>query len=88
MKVILFTSPIPDPDVMIFRNHPLVGIDISHVAIKFQTLKRSQAVKWLMAIEPAIVVLNESYVYLFIQIVSKCESTNIVSPVLFTLHAM
>lgn len=48
------TFHILDLDVMRFRRDPLVGIGILDFTIKFQTLNRSWAVKWLMVVQQPI----------------------------------
>jgi len=75
-----------DPDVMSFRHDRLVGIGIFYLAIKSQTLNRSQVVKWLMVIQHPILELNKYTVYEYILIISEHDSTNFVSPVLITLR--
>jgi len=72
---------------MSFRHDPLVGIGIFYLAIKSQTLNRSRVVIWLTVIQQPILEFNRYTVKKYILIVSEHESTNVVSPVLFNLHA-
>jgi hypothetical protein len=86
IEVILFTLHILDPDVMRFRDDPLVGIAIFYLGIKSQTLNRSRVMKWLTVIQQPIPEFNKYTVKEYIQIVSEHESTNFVSPVLFNFR--
>ena len=83
--VIVVTLRILDPDVMRFRHDPLVGIGIFYLAIKSQTLNRSRVVKWLTVLQQPILELNKYTVKEYILIISKHESTNFMSPVIFNL---
>jgi len=73
IEVILLTLRILDPDVMSFRDDPLVGIGRFCLAIKSQTLNRSRVVKWLTVIQQPILELNKYTVKEYILIVSEHE---------------
>jgi len=83
--VIEITFRILDPDGMTFRHDPLVDIGIFYLPIKSQMLNRCRAVKWLNVVQMPIVMFDQYTVYEYILIISEHESTNLMSPVLFTL---
>ena len=83
--VIEVTVHILDPDAMIFRHDPLVGIRIFYLAIKSQTLDRWRAVKWLTVVQQPILKFNKYTVYEYILIISELRSTNFMSSVVFNL---
>ena len=76
-----------DPDVVRFMLHPLVGIEISYLAIKSSTLNRCRAVKWSIVVQQPIVKCDKYTDYECILIISEHQSTHFVSPVLFNLCA-
>jgi hypothetical protein len=84
-EVILFTLLILNPDVISFRQDPLVGIGIFYLAVKSQTHNRCRAVKWLMVIQQPILEFNKYTGYEYTLTISEHESTNFVHPVHFTL---
>jgi len=84
-SVIEVTFYILNPDVMRFRQDPLVGIGILYLAIKSQMLNRWRAVKWVIVEQQPILKFNKYVVHQYILIISEHQSTNFVSLVLFNL---
>jgi hypothetical protein len=87
IKIILFIWHILDPNVMSFRQDPLVGIGIFYLAIMSQTFNRFRVVKWLTVIQQPILECNKYTVKEYILSISEHESTKLVSPVFFNLPA-
>jgi len=83
--VIMVAFCILHPDVMRFKQDPSVGIGIFYLPIKSQTLNICRAVKLLSAVEQPILKCNKYTGIEYIQIISKHQSTNFVSPVLVFL---
>jgi len=77
------TLCILDPDVMSFRDDSFVGMYIFYLAIRSQTLNRCRAVKWLTVVQQPILMFMKNTVYEYILIISKYQSTNFMSLVVF-----
>jgi hypothetical protein len=82
--VVKVTFRILDPEVMRFRLDHLDGIGILYHAIKSQMLNRCSAVKWLVVVQQPIVMFDKYTAYEYNLIISKHQSTNVVSRVLLT----
>jgi len=63
----------------------MVGIGIFYLAIKSQTLHRCRAVNSWMVVQQSILKINKYTVSEGILIISEHQSTNFVSPPVFTL---
>lgn len=84
--VIKIIFHILDPDVMRFRQYPLVGIGLFNRTIKSQTLNRCRVVKWLMVVEQPIVQCEKYTISEYILIISEHQSTNLASPSYFNMY--
>jgi hypothetical protein len=83
IEVALFTLSILDPVVMHFRPDPLVGIGIFYLEIKSQTINRSRVVKCLTVAQQPILEFNKCTVNEYILIISRHESSNFGSHIIF-----
>jgi hypothetical protein len=80
------TVHILDTNVMRFRHHPLLGVGIFYIAIRFQMLNRYWAVKWLTVVQEPFLKCIEYTVHEYILIISEHGSSSFMSPVAFNLY--